>query len=218
MIDLEPATARLAGIVEGVRDDQLAATTPCGEKTVGDLLDHVDGLATAFRAAATKTQLPGTQGRGSADASRLGRDWRTRIPARLAALAQAWRDSGAWTGLTQAGGQDIPGEIAGVIALDEVIVHGWDLAVATGQGFACEPGLAEAALGFVEPAVERNPEGTPGLFGPPVPVPPDAPVLDRLLGLTGRDPAWPAGDGHDQRAGANSNQNAAPRHPGDRRG
>ncbi len=28
------------------------------------------------------------------------------------------------------------------------------------------------------------------------PVPDDAPLLDRLLGLTGRDPAWRAGGSH----------------------
>jgi hypothetical protein len=29
-----------------------------------------------------------------------------------------------------------------------------------------------------------------GLFGPVVPVPADAPLFDRLLGQTGRDPRW----------------------------
>ena len=29
-----------------------------------------------------------------------------------------------------------------------------------------------------------------GLYGPEVAVPADAPTLDRILGLTGRDPAW----------------------------
>jgi len=202
MIDLGPATSQLARIVREVRDDQLTAATPCRDTTVGDLLDHVDGVAMAFTATATKTRLPEGQGQASADASRLADDWRTRIPARLAALAQAWQDDSAWTGMTQAGGLDLPGELAGVIALDEVIVHGWDIAVASGQDFHCEPELAAAALGFARQAAARNPEGTPGLFGPPVPVPAQAAVLDQLLGFTGRDPAWHPADVGGAAAGA----------------
>jgi uncharacterized protein (TIGR03086 family) len=194
MLDLEPATSTLSGLVEGVRDDQLGAPTPCRDMSLGALIDHVDGLALAFTAAATKTPLPaGSQG-PSADASRLGADWRGRIPERLAGLARAWRDAGAWEGMTHAGGLDLPGELAGVIALNEVIVHGWDVAVASGQPFGADAQLVEAAYGFVEPTASQNPEGVPGLFGPAVPVPDDAPVLDRHLGLTGRDPAWRSGE------------------------
>jgi uncharacterized protein (TIGR03086 family) len=193
MLDLEPATRRLANIVAGVRDDQLTAATPCRDVTVGALLDHVDSFAMAFTAAATKTRLPdGGQGRAP-DASRLGTDWRTRIPERLAALSDAWHDGGAWTGMTQAGGQDLPGELAGVIALDEVVVHGWDVAAATGQSYTCEPELLEAVHQFVGPAAAQNPDGTPGLFGPPVAVPAASSLLDRVIGLTGRDPRWPSG-------------------------
>jgi uncharacterized protein (TIGR03086 family) len=79
-----------------------------------------------------------------------------------------------------------------VVALNELVVHGWDLAVATGQPYRADAESVPACLGFVAPMA--RPEGTPGLFGPPVPVPADAPDLDRLLGLSGRDPAWsPAG-------------------------
>lgn len=191
MLDLEPATSVLARVIEGVRDEQLTAPTPCTETTLGGLLDHVDGLAQAFTAAATRTRLPGSQA-PSADASRLGQDWRTRIPERLSELASAWRQPAAWEGMTQAGGVDLPGQVAGVVALDEVIVHGWDIAVASGQPYTCEPHLLEAALGFVQGAVAQNPQGSPGLFGPPVAVREDAPLLDRLIGLTGRDPAWHA--------------------------
>lgn len=87
-------------------------------------------------------------------------------------------------------GSDLPAEIAGVIALDEVIVHGWDLAVATGQPYICDSDLIQAAYGFVESTVAQNPNGSPGLFGPPVSVAKGAPLLDRLIGLTGRDPDW----------------------------
>lgn len=192
MIDLHPATLALTGIVTGVGDDQLDARTPCTGSSLGDLLDHVDGLALAFTAAAKKTPVEGDRQGPSADASRLGPDWRTRLPERLATLAAAWADSEAWSGMTAAGGVELPGEVAGLVALNEVIVHGWDLAVASGQPYSAEPALVEAAYGFVQAAVAENPEGSPGLFGPPVPVPDDASLLDRLLGLTGRDPAWRA--------------------------
>jgi uncharacterized protein (TIGR03086 family) len=193
MVDLEPATRRLADLVHGVRDDQLTAPTPCTESSLGDLIQHVDGLSLAFTAAAEKTELPGGSQGASPDAAQLGSDWRTRIPERLAALASAWNDNAAWTGMTKAGGQDLPGELAGVIALDEVIIHGWDVAVASGQSFDCEPQLVETIYGFVQQAVAQNPQGTPGLFGRPVAVAEDAPLLDRVIGLAGRDPSWRAG-------------------------
>jgi uncharacterized protein (TIGR03086 family) len=180
----------LCELLAGVRDDQLTSTTPCEGTRLGDLIDHVDSFSMAFTAAAHKTPLPGPA--PTPDASRLGSDWRTRIPAGLAGLADAWGEEAAWTGMTQAGGVDLPGEIAGVIGLDEVIIHGWDIAAASSQDFRCPEELVQAALGFVEPTVAQNPDGTPGLFGPPVPVPDDAPLLDRLLGLTGRDPGWGA--------------------------
>lgn len=63
-------------------------------------------------------------------------------------------------------------------------------AVATGQPFDCDRELAEAVYEFVRASVEQNPDGTPGLFGPPMQVPEDAPLLNRIIGLTGRDPAW----------------------------
>jgi uncharacterized protein (TIGR03086 family) len=154
---------------------------------VAGLLDHLDGLAQAFVGAARKAPLYGAP---SADAAHLSEQWRQIIPARLAALTQAWADPGAWTGMTAAGGLELPGEVAGLVALDEVVVHGWDLARATGQPFTVEDGLVEAALGFVRTAVDAHPDGSPGLFGPPVPVRDGAPPLERLLGLTGRDPSW----------------------------
>jgi uncharacterized protein (TIGR03086 family) len=190
MLDLEPATSTLAALVGGIRDDQLTGPTPCSDTSLGDLLDHVDGLSLAFAAAATKTPLPGGSQAPSADGSRLGADWRQRIADRLAAMARVWRDEDAWTGMTQAGGIDLPGEVAGLVALDEVVVHGWDVAAASGQPFDCEPGLLQSTYEFVQASVAENPQGTPGMFGPPVPVPDDAPLLDRLIGLTGRDPSW----------------------------
>ena len=192
MIDLEPATRALADVVARVRDDQLEAPTPCPGTSVAGMLDHIDGFALAFTAAAEHTEPPGGSQPPVVDASRLAADWRTRIPARLAALAEAWRVDDAWVGMTKAGGVDLPSEVAGVVALDEVVVHGWDLASATGQQYSVEQAQLDAVFGFVRASAEQNPDGTPGLFGPPVTVPEDAPLLDRVIGLAGRDPAWGA--------------------------
>lgn len=192
MIYLEPATTFVSAIVDGVRDDQLGAPTPCTLSTLGDLLDHLDGLALAFTLAATRTVPEGGSQPPSADGSRLGAHWRGRIRERLAGLASAWRDAAAWDGMTQAGGIELPAQVAGVVALNEVIVHGWDIAAASGQPYTCEPDLLQAAYAFVQSSVATNPQGSPGLFGQPVPVPDDAPLLNRLIGLTGRDPAWAA--------------------------
>lgn len=190
-LDLEPAARRMAQLVRAVPDALLDAPTPCPDYTLGDLIEHLGGMALAFTAAADKdTGATGGQG-PSGDASRLGPDWREQIPADVTAMAEAWRDPAAWTGMTQAGGLDLPGEVAGLVALDELVLHGWDVAQASGQPYDCEPELLDAVHGFVAqfsgPGQEADREG---LFGPVVAVPPDAPLLDRVLGLSGRDPAW----------------------------
>jgi uncharacterized protein (TIGR03086 family) len=190
-VDLEPAARRLADLVGGVPDGLLDAPTPCPAYTLGDLLDHVGGAALAFTGAAVKDTGDVTSHAPSGDVSRLGDDWRTRIPRDLLALAAAWRDPDAWTGMTKAGGVELPGEVAGLVALDEIVVHGWDVARATGQAYDCDTASLEAVLAFVSQFSEPGQEEMrAGLFGPVVEVPEDAPLLDRVIGLTGRDPAW----------------------------
>lgn len=192
---LYPATSALAKLVRGVRDEQLGDPTPCGELTVGDLLDHVKSFSYAFAAAALKERSEDGNAAPEPDAARLGTDWRERLPARLERLAAAWDAAEAWSGETVVGGGRMPAQVAGAAAADELIVHGWEVAVATGQPYpGDDPAMARAmqtAYAWVESVVAQNPDGTPGLFGPPLRVAADAPALDRLLALCGRDPRWP---------------------------
>jgi len=188
-LDLMPAATTVGFLVQQVPDGRLGDPTPCPDYTVGDLVEHIGGLALAFTAAAHKATGPLTSSAPSPDASRLPTDWRSRIPADLVALAAAWRDPAGWTGMTQAGGVHLPGEVGGLVALDEIVLHGWDLAVATGQPFEVDPDLLTAVHGFVA-SFDPDPNAEGRLFGPVVEVPADAPLLDRVLGLAGRDPAW----------------------------
>jgi uncharacterized protein (TIGR03086 family) len=195
MVDLTPAAQRLADLVARVSDGQLAGPTPCPAYTVGDLVEHVGGLARAFRAAAEKeTASPYVEPPPPGNAARLEAGWRERIPADLAALGRAWSEPGAWAGMTRIAGDDTPAEVVGVVAADELLVHGWDLARATGQPYDAEPGLLDAAGNFLGMFASPDaPAGPEVAFGPSREVPGDAPALDRVLALAGRDPGWLAG-------------------------
>jgi uncharacterized protein (TIGR03086 family) len=191
LTDLAPAADQMAKVVSGIPDGQLDAPTPCTDYSVGALLDHVAGLAVAFAHAAAKTEPPGGSQPPSGDASQLADDWRTRIPADLSALAEAWRDASAWEGMTRVGGVDLPGEMAGVIGLDELVIHGWDLARATGQPFDVDPAALEVVHGFVSGLDEPEQQGLrSAIFGPVVDIDAHAGLLDRTLGLAGREPDW----------------------------
>ena len=185
--DLAPTAAAVARVIAGIRDDQLTGPTPCAGTSVAAMLDHFVGLTLAFRLGAEKQPQTGGP---RADADQLPADWRERLPRQLDALVAAWHEPAAWEGITEVAGARMPAAAMGVIALNEVLVHGWDLAVATGQRYDVDDAAAQRCLQFARELAIGAPEVRNGMFGPAVPVPDDAPAFDRLLGQTGRDPAW----------------------------
>jgi uncharacterized protein (TIGR03086 family) len=194
IVDLGPGAQQLANLIARVGDDELGKPTPCPSYTLGDLIEHVGGLALAFTAAANKDSGRYVEGAPSGDASRLGEDWRVRISRDLAALAEAWRKPAAWAGTTRIAGMDAPAGMVGLTAADELVVHGWDVARATGQPYACEPDLLAAAESFLDQFASPDaPAGPDVAFGPSRQVSVGAPELDRVVALAGRDPGWSLG-------------------------
>ncbi|OBF40637.1 TIGR03086 family protein [Mycobacterium sp. ACS1612] len=186
MIDLTPACERTAALLTSITHEQLDAATPCEKLSLRDLVGHIGGLALAFTAAARKDFGPLTD-TPPVDGAPLDADWRTAYPQRLAQLARAWREPAAWEGMSRAGGVDFPGEVGGMIALTEVVVHGWDVAAATGQDYDVDPATLAAVLPHVTAIAAEGP--TEGLFGPAVRVADDASDLDRVIALSGRHPS-----------------------------
>ncbi|GGL02645.1 TIGR03086 family protein [Mangrovihabitans endophyticus] len=172
----------------GITDDALTGPTPCAQWSVGDLLDHIVRLSLEFTQAARK--LGEARPPEQPSAASLPRHWRSRLPVLLEELAVAWRDPDAWTGTAAAGGVTLPAAEMGRVAMTEVIMHSWDLARATGQEFIADPRVLEALAEFLSQAALTD---APGLFGPRVAVSEDAPLLDQVLGLAGRDPRWHPG-------------------------
>jgi uncharacterized protein (TIGR03086 family) len=188
--DLHPAADRMIRLLKAVPSDSMQAPTPCPDLTLGALIDHVGGFAKVFTASATKELGDLTGQPPDPRADNLEPDWRNRMATDLSALAEAWAAPDAWEGMTQAGGQELPGAMAGRIALDELVVHGWDIAQATNQRFDCEAVTLHEVEATVQQVRGGNDGDIPGLFGPVVPISDDADALERVLSLTGR-PGWP---------------------------
>ena len=188
-LDFDPPVRVLRALLLGVDDGELTAPTPCPDWNVAALLDHLMGLSVAFTQAARKrVDTPGTSGPPpEPSAQHLSRHWRSRLPVLLEELATAWKDPAAWTGTSEAGGVTMPAAALGHVAMNEVIMHSWDLARATGQEYAADPRILEILIEFL---AQGPAEGTPGLFGPIVPTDTEAELLDQALALAGRDAKW----------------------------
>ena len=192
-VDLTPAARRLGALISRVPDDELSRPTPCPAYTVGDLIQHVGVMARAFTAAARKAGGPLVEGQPAGDAALLQSGWREQIPRDLDTLAVAWNEPGAWTGMTRIAGMDAPAEMVGVTVADEIAVHGWDAAQATGQPYDCDAGVLAAAMQFLDVFASPDaPAGPEVAFGPSRTLPGEAPMLDRVVARAGRNLDWSA--------------------------
>ncbi|MEV4754742.1 TIGR03086 family metal-binding protein [Micromonospora sp. NPDC049559] len=180
---LATAAAPARAVVRGIRDDQLALPTPCAEYAVRDLLNHLFHVVVQFQGLASRQPADFVT-----TPDYLDGDWRGRFATETGRLAEAWSDPSALDGVSP--GMGMPQETVGNMALVDLTVHAWELARATGQPYEPDPAVVSA---LYEPMERLLPQGRRfGVFADPVPVPAEATEFDRLLGLTGRDPAWTA--------------------------
>ncbi len=182
-MDLVRAITATGTIVRGVKPDQLDDRTPCRDWDVRTLTNHLLQVVTAVDLA----------GRGEPVPNEL---WERQLPTDDAAarFEDAARSAAtAWDPLPETvhmGESDLPAPFAVAMLGTDLVIHGWDLARATGQDYRVDDDLAEQAYRFVAGTAEQG-RGM-GIFGEPVPVDGGAP-LDRALGLSGRDPGWSPG-------------------------
>ncbi|MFG2039526.1 hypothetical protein [Dactylosporangium sp. NPDC048998] len=83
---------------------------------------------------------------------------------------------------------ELPADLVGGMVLGEFVLHGWDLARALGVPVGWSDDVLR--LLYAEIARSADQGRSMGVYGPEVPVPPDSPLLERALGLSGRDPHW----------------------------
>lgn len=173
----ERAGAHALDLAERVRPEQLGASTPCAQWSVQDLLDHLVG-GTAYLQAAMSGMDPIPVSGATAADFRGGRAECLRALGEPGALE---RTCASPLGFEWTVGQATAGTFM------DVLVHTWDLAVATGQSTDLDSELVEACIAMFLPDMPEQGRSA-GLVGPAVPVAADAPAQHRLLGAMGRQP------------------------------
>ncbi len=174
------ALAWVAGLVSGARE--LDGPTPCTEYDVRALLGHI--VATVERA-----RVAGEDGDVAAQpvvvADVPDDGWAAALAAAQEKMQAVWADDTLLERPTTVPWGRVPGRATVWGYLNEALVHGWDLAVATGQDPEADPALAGAALAAVQrflPAEVRG-DGIP--FNPVVESAPDAGPTERLANWSG---------------------------------
>jgi uncharacterized protein (TIGR03086 family) len=173
------AAAAAERLVAGVRPDQWHASTPCTEWTVRQLVNHIVAGNALFTSIVTGAPPP------DRSQDHLGDDpvaaFRDSVRAVRTALADD--DVLAETYTMPFG----PSPGAGLVEMrvNEFVVHGWDLARATGQPAAFDDDLAEGCLALMRsmPMIPRG-EGRP--FQAERKAPAGSSAVDRLAAYLGR--------------------------------
>jgi uncharacterized protein (TIGR03086 family) len=160
--------------------------TPCTEFTVAELRGHVVGWMSAFAGG-----LEDPEGRCPSDDAPVEGDGSSQIASLADKIDAALASPPESLVIGDAG---MPTPMAVSMILAEYLVHGWDLAAATGNRWTPDEAAVEESITFMDAMLVPEYQGEGKSFGPRVPVGDDAPALDRLVALTGRDPGWSPAD------------------------
>jgi uncharacterized protein (TIGR03086 family) len=165
----------LAGVVGQISPDQLDQPTPCKELTVRGVLEHMVGGATTFTAAFRGVE-PGTPDTSDVLGS---------FGPVLSGLAEAIHGPGALERTIQAPFGEVPGGTFARFVVLDGLVHGWDLATATGQSYEPTDGLVSEVESFAREVLAPMRDGV--TFAEPVTAPASATPIERLAAFTGRE-------------------------------
>ncbi|MFB7500732.1 TIGR03086 family metal-binding protein [Streptomyces sp. NPDC056161] len=185
---LTAAAAELARLIKGVDEAQFPLLTPGADQTVQGLLNHIVAWSPVVEAIGAG--MPLAPGRPDESISYLPGDWRGRLLASLDRISESWYSDATWEGRTELGFANVPTVVIGEKTIIEYVVHGWDLAKATGQELIVAPEVAATTLRAVRATAEESRRA--GMFGPDVAVPESAGALAQALGASGRNPGWTA--------------------------
>jgi uncharacterized protein (TIGR03086 family) len=177
-------TARVVG--EAARTTTLDTKTPCTDWDLRTLLNHTI-LWTSYsaeRRAHGESVAEELMSRDFTADPGFAQDYEKQINKAV----RAWSDPQAWQRELNVMGSPTPAADIAAMLIMETVLHGWDIARATGQEYRADDALAQALLETVRAQAEmfRQYQG----FGEIKAIPDAASAFDRALSLSGRDPRW----------------------------
>jgi uncharacterized protein (TIGR03086 family) len=193
--DLAAALAGTEQLVTRIGPDEWELPTPCAGWSVRNVVNHLVGGGLLFvRVLGGEPLPPREELVAAARTDRLGDDAVGAYRTSAAALVDAFRGEGVLDRMMTVPAGTFPGIAALHLRIVEALVHGWDVARATGHPLTFPDELVEQELAFTRDTLPRLPPRPAGQgpFAPAQPVPNDAPALDRLAALLGRPLTAPA--------------------------
>jgi uncharacterized protein (TIGR03086 family) len=164
-----------AHVLVNVTSDQLSSPTPCPGWDVKALIDHV---------------VAGNQRvvqRAGGQVAPLPEDLVCAYRASAKAAQETFGEPGALSRTYQLPIGELPGTAFIELRTTDLLVHAWDLAIATGQPTDLDPELAEYVLAFSKQMMDRSGlrgDGRP--FGEEQPGGDEHPAADRVAVFLGR--------------------------------
>jgi uncharacterized protein (TIGR03086 family) len=164
---------------------QLDVATPCDEWNVRRLLDHMLAAQQMFAAGPSGGTVAPPIG---PPPELVGPNPASEYEDARKATIHAFGQPGVMEGTVRGGSGDVPAaQILGIAFCDQLI-HGWDLAKATGQDMTMPGDLASAAWLFIGGRIPEESRGPGKNFKDAVPIGEDATDQDKLIAYCGRTP------------------------------
>jgi uncharacterized protein (TIGR03086 family) len=178
---LERSYDQTAKLVTRLTPAEFDAPSPCAGWDVRATLNHMLGATWMFTLV--------NQGHAADEDSgdMIGDDAKLAVTAAAKENLASWRQPGAFEGDRSYVFGTFPAVGAAILNLGEVVVHNWDVAKATGQDLAIDPAVGQLIYDWAV-SIPLNEFRDQGAFGPAVAVPVSASIVDRLVGLLGRQP------------------------------
>ena len=173
-------------MIESASPADLSKRTPCDEWDARGLVEHMIGVVQNFNAAFGGAQLtpPTSQSTAELAGDNPAASYKQAADALMAAI----RKPGALDQTIKLPFGEMPGHQAINIVIGDQSIHTWDLAKALGKPFTIDEDLASGILTMMHGLLTPERRAGGNAFAAEVPCPADAPVQDRLLAFSGRQP------------------------------